>query len=288
MNLKNIKLTWKKLIIFAILIGIYTGIVVLLPISGNISIKDISVSFEWWILFGILIILNSNSNKDSAMKCFIFFLISQPIVYLMQVPYNGFKIFMYYIPWLKWTILTIPMGYIGYYMKKDNLLGLSILTPILLLLGLHIYNFSKETIYFFPNHLLSLIFCITTMYIYIYGIFTQKKERIIGTIICTIIILISILLNVIPKFKTNTTYNTILKCSDEELILDSSSKVYLNDSKYGNVYIDINNAFDGDVYCINAEFKKIGETEMTIESNNKIYKYNIKINRNSYELTEIE
>lgn len=83
----------------------------LLPITANTSFRDISVSFEVWILFGIIIIMNSSSAKDSALKCFVFFLISQPIVYLIQVPFSdmGFEIFGYYKYWFIWTILIIPM-----------------------------------------------------------------------------------------------------------------------------------------------------------------------------------
>lgn len=74
----------------------------LLPFTKNTSFRDISISFEVWILFGILIIMNSKSAKESALKCFIFFLISQPLVYLSQVPFSnlGWKILGYYKNWI--------------------------------------------------------------------------------------------------------------------------------------------------------------------------------------------
>ena len=62
----EINLTWKKLILFAVICGIYTGIMAILPITRDTSFRDISITFEWWILFGILIIINSKSPKDSA------------------------------------------------------------------------------------------------------------------------------------------------------------------------------------------------------------------------------
>lgn len=85
----DINLTWKKLIIFALLSGVYTAIMAILPIAKDTSFEDITISFEVWILFGIFIIMNSKSSKDSALKCFIFFLISQPLVYLLQVPFSS-------------------------------------------------------------------------------------------------------------------------------------------------------------------------------------------------------
>ena len=86
----ELDLTWKKLIIFAIFIGVYTGVMAIIPSTKDTSFRDISISFEWWVLFGTLIIINSKSPLDSALKCFVFFLISQPIVYLVQVPFNPY------------------------------------------------------------------------------------------------------------------------------------------------------------------------------------------------------
>ena len=83
----GIDLSWKKIIIFAIIAGVYTAIMAILPIAKDTSFADITISFEVWILFGIIIIMNSKSAKDSALKCFLFFLISQPLVYLIQVPF---------------------------------------------------------------------------------------------------------------------------------------------------------------------------------------------------------
>ena len=118
----GIDLTWKKLIIFSILVGIYTAIVATVPALKYTSFHTIAVTLEVWIFFGIFIIMNSKSNKDAALKCFVFFLISQPLIYLLQVPFSwqGWRLFSYYKFWFIWTILCLPMGYIGYYMKSDK------------------------------------------------------------------------------------------------------------------------------------------------------------------------
>ena len=52
----DVDLTWKKIIIFAIIAGIYTAIMSMLPIVKDTSFSDITVTFEIWILFGIFII----------------------------------------------------------------------------------------------------------------------------------------------------------------------------------------------------------------------------------------
>ena len=282
----NINLTWKKLIIFSIIIGIYTGIIALIPFLKDTSFKDISISFEWWILFGILIILNSKSNKDSALKCFVFFLISQPLVYLVQVPFveEGFNIFRYYNTWFIWTLLTLPMGYIGYFLKKDKWWGLVILIPILLFLGSHYYNFLNSVIMYFPNHLISMIFCLLCIIILPIYIFKNKRIKYIGLIISILIIIVSTFFSI---FNKKEFYTTPIIYSDNEygIKFNKEYKAYFEDEKYGNLYIE---PYE-DIYTIQAEFKKIGETKIIIEYPNKLKKeFKIKIGRNSYELNLIK
>ena len=115
-------MTWVKLIIFAVAAGIWTGVMAMLPAAKDTSFADISIYFEWWILFGIVIIMNSRSPLDSGLKCFVFFLISQPLVYLTQIVAGqaGVSLFTYYRYWFMVTLLTLPMGYIGFFMKKDD------------------------------------------------------------------------------------------------------------------------------------------------------------------------
>ena len=171
----GLNITWPKLIIFSVLIGIYVGAIAVIPVFKDTSFRDISITFEWWVLFGTLIIVNSKSPLDSALKCFIFFLISQPLIYLVQVPWNplGWGIFCYYPGWFVWTLLTIPMGFIGHYLKKDQWWGIFILTPVILFVGYHYMGFLGEVRTYFPNHLLSAIFCVATMIIYPLYIFYQ-------------------------------------------------------------------------------------------------------------------
>ncbi len=69
----GINLTWPKLIISAIVAGILTAVIAMIPELHYTSFNAITVTLEVWILFGIIIIMNSKSNIDSALKCFVFF-----------------------------------------------------------------------------------------------------------------------------------------------------------------------------------------------------------------------
>ena len=280
----EIDLTWKKLIILAIIAGLYTGVVAIIPAFADTSLRDISITFERWVLFGILIIMNSKSPKDSALKCFIFFLISQPLVYLVQVPYNpyGWGIFRYYPGWFIWTLFTLPMGFIGYYMKKDKWYSVVILAPMLLFVGYHYMGFANEAYSFFPNHLYSSIFCIATLIIYPLFIYKNKKNKYIALSISIIIILVtSIIAFATPK----SFYNTTVLSNSETVPFDDTYSVRLKDEEYGRVYIGYENGIED--YMVYAEFSKTGETELILESpDGQIREFYLTIGRSTYDIIE--
>lgn len=276
----GINLTWTKLIIMSVIMGIYTAVVAMIPTLHDTSFCDLTISFEVWILFGILIIMNSSSAKDSALKCFVFFLISQPLVYLIQDVINHSSLFMtYYKYWFIWTIACIPMGFIGYYMKKNKWWGLLILTPILLLLGKHYGDYLSQTMFSFPRHLLTTVFCFVTLIIYPVAIFKDKKIKISGVIISVIIIIVMSVLNIMKP----PVYSTEIMGNNEEHSFDGTYKVYLKDNSYGDLKIE---KIAGE-WMIHAEFKKAGKTEFTLESsdgNKRVYDLTIK--RDTYEYKE--
>ena len=118
----GLNITWPKLIIFSIIMGIYTALMAMCVPDGN-SFHDIAVTPEWWVLPAIIIIVNSKKPLEAALKTFVFFLISQPIVYLIQVPFSqlGWGLFNYYPFWFNITIATFPGAFIGWFIKKRQM-----------------------------------------------------------------------------------------------------------------------------------------------------------------------
>ncbi len=272
----GINLTWKRLLLLSIIAGVYTALMALLPVTKNTSFRDITISFEVWILFGIFIIMNSRSAKDSALKCFVFFLISQPLVYLIQVPFSdmGWQLFTYYGYWFKWTLFTIPMGFIGYFMKKNKWWGILILIPILIFLGDHYCNFLKETIYHFPYHLLSAVFCLVTLLLYSVCVFEDKKIRNISLVISVVIIVVASAW----AFTHKEVYETWVMSSggDCGVIFDDSCSVRLKDDRLGTVSIEY--LEDADEYVVSGKFTKAGETELVLtdkDGNEKTFHLNV-------------
>ena len=278
----QINLNWPKVIILAIFVGVYTAVMAMIPAAKDTSFTDLAVTMEVWVLFGVFIIMNSKSEKDSALKCFIFFLISQPLVYLIQDVINGSMLFKtYYKYWFMWTIGCLPMGFIGYYMKKDKWWGLLILTPILLLLGEEFGRYLSKTMFSFPRHILTTIFCLSTLIIYPLTIFKNKIAKYGGLFIsCLLIISLTILCIMDPPV-----YSTDILSNTEEHQFDDSYKVYLIDKKYGDLSIKYEDGIED--WAIHANFKKAGKTVVVIESpdGNKSL-YDISIMRDKYILKE--
>lgn len=276
-------LTWTKVILFAVMAGVYTAVMAILPQTNHTSFADITISFEVWILFGILIIMNSKSALDSALKCFVFFLISQPLVYLIQVPFSslGWQIFAFYRYWFIWTMFTIPMGFIGYYMKKDKWWGLLILLPMIVLLAIHYGMFLGKMLYHFPYHMLSMIFCAVTMLLYPVVIFSEKKVRMSGFILSLVIILGMTFYTMTHRNVYNTT--VMVNGGNAGAVFDDTYTVSLEDESYGKVHIEYDEALED--YKVNAEFVKAGKTNIILEdANGNKTVYEIIIREDNYDI----
>lgn len=177
----NLKMNWLTVILFAVIIGIYTGVVMLISIFDETSFQDIGISYEWWVIFAVIIVVNCQKNWEAMLKCFVFFLISQPIIYAVEVLFGNemtwqTAFYNYYLhTWLPATLLTIPGGFIAYYCKKQNLLGAIILAlGNTMQAGLGIY-YLAQAVKDFPHHILSSVLSFAS--IVVMGMYIQKEKK---------------------------------------------------------------------------------------------------------------
>ena len=259
-------LTWKRLIIFAVIAGVYTAIMALLPITYDTSFRDIAIMFEWWILMGIIIISNSKSPLDSALKCFVFFLISQPLVYLVQVPFSsmGWGLFGYYRYWFIVTLLTFPMGFIGYYINKRNWLSALILLPMLVFLAYLGLGYFSSTVDNFPHHLLSCISCFGMIIIIVLCMLDDLKLRLasFGIVIASIIVCL-----IMAGGINNDEYETYRTLESFDIELNGTVLVS-SFTATGKGEVTINNVDDGNhIVKLFGRKKEIYEFTITDESN---------------------
>lgn len=174
----GLKMSWLTVILFAVIAGVYTGAIMLVPALENTSFQDIGISYEWWVIFAVIVVVNCRKNWEAMLKCFVFFLISQPLIYGVEVVFGSLPVSQavyYYRIWLMPTILTIPGGFIAYYCKKQNLFGSVILglgNTIQGIMGVHYAGTAARN---FPHHLLSVLVCFGS--IIWMSFFIQKKAR---------------------------------------------------------------------------------------------------------------
>ncbi len=187
----SLKMSWLTVILFAVAAGVYTGLVMLVDIFDETSFQDIGISYEWWVIFAVIVVVNCGKGWEAMLKCFVFFLISQPLVYIVQIlfgPLTVEKAWYYYGGiWLPATFLTLPGGFIAYHCKKQNMLG-----AVILGLGNTIQAFMGVSFFYrafqsFPHHLMSGIVCFASIFIMSFYIQKEKKYRLVSILLAFVL-----------------------------------------------------------------------------------------------------
>ncbi len=174
----KLKMSWPAVIIFAVIAGVCTGAVMLNDAWADTSIQDIGISYEWWVIFAVIIVVNCHKNWDAMLKCFMFFVISQPLVYAVEILFGNLTVaqgwYYYSAIWLPMTMLTLPGGFIAYYCKKQNFLGALILGIGNTIQGVLGVYYAAQAVANFPNHIVSSIVCFGSIFVMSYQI--QKNK----------------------------------------------------------------------------------------------------------------
>lgn len=192
---KTQKMSWGKVILFAVASAVLTAVLNLMPLLRNTSFQDIAINPECWILFAVFIIVNCSDWREAAVKTFVFFLISQPLIYLIQVPFTkmGFGLFQYYKYWFIVTVLTLPGAAIAYQVRRKDWLSVAVLSVATAFLGYMAATYFWAVKASFPNHLLSMCFCIALALFFVFTLLERKTHRIAAVIIIVVSIAVSLI-----------------------------------------------------------------------------------------------
>ena len=187
-------MTYPKVIIFAVITAVITAVLNLIPAFKNTSFQDIAVTPECWILFAVFIIVNCKTWHEATIKTFLFFLISQPLIYLIEVPFSalGFGIYQYYIYWAKVTLLTIPGSAIAFLIKRKDWISVFVLSIANIMLASIGADHFWEAYTSFPRHLLSVIFCLGVAVFFVFLILEKKIHRYVALAVTVIAFVIAL------------------------------------------------------------------------------------------------
>lgn len=183
----GIEMTWPKVIIFAVVSAVYTALINQVPFLNGTSFQDIAINYECWILFAVFIIVNCKKWWEASLKCFVFFLVSQPLIYLIEVPFVGWEVFDYYKYWFVITLLTLPGAVAAYQLKRKDWLSVAVLAVANGFLAYISVTYFQSTISDFPKHLLSAVFCLALALFFVFVFFTEKKHRIVSVALIAVV-----------------------------------------------------------------------------------------------------
>ena len=275
----GINMSWPKLILFAVGTAVITFLFLVVPVFKGTSFMRMGETLEAWIFFAIIIIANSKSPLDSACKTFVFFLISQPLIYLLQVPFSwqGWGLFQYYKHWFILTLCTFPAAFIGWYIKKKNWLSLLILLPMLVLLAYLCQDGLKHVIHQFPNLLVMVVFCVAQIIVYLY-VFTEKiSQKLVGALVVIASVAIVLL---IPK---NIEFSSSQFLPDNP-VLTENAVVTVDDTGIADIVV----AGTGEDSTVLVRVHAYGTTSFTIKDGDSEYQYHISIYEDAFGSSQID
>ena len=264
----GINLTWPLVILYAIGTAVLTTIFLVVPIFKGTSFIRMGETLEAWIFFAIIIIANAKKPLESALKTFVFFLISQPLIYLLQVPFSwqGWGLFQYYKFWFILTLLTFPAAYIGWYIKKKNWLSLLILMPMLALLATMTKDGIKIVMNQFPNQLIMVLFCLAQVILYLY-VFTEKPlQKAAGALV---VIAIIAALSLFPK---DIEFSSSQFLPDNPVLTENAAATADNTE-----VAEVRVSSTGEDSMVQIQVHDYGTTSFTIKDGDKEYQYELKI-----------
>ena len=264
----GIDMKWWKVIAFAAATALVTFLVLVIPLFEKTSFVRMGVTFEAWIFFAVIIMSNCKRPLESALKTFVFFLVSQPLIYLFQVPFSsmGWGIFGYYRYWFIWTMLTFPMAFVGWFIRKKNWVSLLILLPVLGFLAFTSYNSFMFAFRHFPYQLFTAIFCLAQVILYLY-VFTPKLwQRLVGFLVPLAAVII--IHFAVPEVNLNAT-----SFLPDNPVLTESAVAESNDHDIAQV--SVSSTGEDSIIAISAH--KYGTTGFVIKDGGKEYRYTLEV-----------
>ena len=254
-------MTWPRVLLLALVTAVWTAAMAAIPFLSDTSFEDISVTFEWWFLFAVFIVVNCKKWWEASLKCFVFFLVSQPLIYLFQVPFAslGWGLFGYYRYWFILTLLTLPGAAVAYQLKRKNWLSVAVLCVATGYLAVQSAMYFHSAALRFPRHLLSAVFCLALAVFFVLVLLDEKKQRIAALAIPLIVFAAAMVWNFLPVGGSSMTLMldegewayTVDDASIADITVEDGNTITITGKKNGSAIIDFENA-DGAVrsYCI--------------------------------------
>lgn len=273
----GLNMSWITVLLLALGSAVVTAIFLVAPVFKDTSFEQMGVTMEAWIFLAVLIMVNCKSPLEAACKVFVFFLVSQPLIYLFQVPFSwqGWGLFSYYPRWFVLTLATFPASWVGWFIRKRDWRSALILFPVMLLLGVHGASFFQTAAQRFPQFLLAGLFCLGQMVLYAVLFLPKPALWLTGAVLPAVIVLVYTLAQ--PPLSLNVTYDldeafseeAVLTVSDGDmariqLIDPAEGTLYLYVHKYGTTTLTVTDGETVNTYTLHVYYDKgVARVEIT-------------------------
>lgn len=188
----QLSMRWSHVVVMAILSGVITGILAQTSFLADTSFTDITVTYEWWVLFAMLIIVNQKHWIEAVFKVLVFFLISQTLVFVVEWLLVKEFYFAYWYRWMEMSLLTAPgalLVWFGY--KKGGVLGNMILAlPISLLCFVGI-TYCILFVQNPPFHVLTIVFCFSQALFWLYALREKSNDRLFCFVFTVLLVIMA-------------------------------------------------------------------------------------------------
>ncbi len=258
---------WLTVVLLAVAAALLTAVFLIVPAFKNTSFERMGVYLEAWVFFAVLIMANSKKPLESACKTFVFFLISQPLIYLFQVPFSwlGWGIFRYYKRWFILTLLTFPAAYAGWYITRRNWLSVLILAPVLALLGWTGWECAQTCLRHFPQMLFATLFCLAQIVLYA-AAFLPGGKKLVGLAVPVIAAVILALTS------RGLGLDASVFLPDEPVLTESAAVVMEED---GGITVSVENTGEDSMVRVQAD--RFGAADFRIQDGENEYLYTVEV-----------
>ena len=264
----GLNMSWPAVIVFATATAVLTAAFLIIPVFKRTSFERMGVYLEAWIFFAVIIMANCKKPLESALKTFVFFLISQPLIYLLQVPFSslGWGIFRYYTYWFIWTLITFPMAFFGWYITKKNWISVLIFSTVLAFLGYTAWECGSFASRHFPNLIIAAMFCVMQILIYIAVFFPDLRQKAVG------ILIPAVTAAVVAFASPRVNISTAVFLPDDPAI--SPDAVITSEE---DAFAELSLSWIGDGAAVRVEAKEYGTMDFTVTDGGKQYTYTLTV-----------
>ena len=265
---KKIKMTWPVVVIAAVVVGVLIGLIMVPKCLVGTSFRQAGINIEFWIFAAMIVISGCEKPLEAGIKTFVFFLISQPLIYLVQVPFAslGWHIFDYYPRWGIITLLTLPGGVLAWYVRKDNLLSVLIISVANGLLCMMLAQYMPILMHEFPRLLVACIFIAVQIVVYCLVFFKNRRNRILVTVIAVLLLIVMCFYYERQQEELRNEYSTTLEGTAPfevvgeydgiDISIDGNT-ITINADYYYSIPIDVKDA-DGNIVTYDYNYGENG------------------------------